>query len=80
MISQNTINTLEAIGDEFECELLMPPFNKGNNPFYCIKEIKNDHMKFFEFLMAVGNTRINFNWTKLEGEDKINYIEINETK
>lgn len=76
MIGQDTMNRLVKIGDEHGCELLMPPFNNSNNPFYCVKDIRDDHTKFFDFLTAVGDTKVKFGWTKLDGESQVNYMEI----
>jgi hypothetical protein len=78
------ITNLTNLGIEFECELFLPPFNNSTNPFYKIEEIKDDALKFKDFLVSLRNTGAKFSSHIIDNEAfleiEINKEEIEEIK
>ena len=73
-MTQKTIDKLISIGDKYDCELLLPPFNGGNNPFYCLKDIKDDCMKLRSFLMEIHDIGVAIHYVKID--EKVDFMEI----
>ena len=72
-INQKTMDLLVCIGEKHNCGLILPPFNGGNNPFYCLTNIEDDYWKFGEFLIAVKGAEVKFQLVEI---DNVNYMEI----
>ena len=73
-MDKEKIDRLDEIGEEFDCPLLMPPFNGSLNPFYCIKDIKHDAIKFRNFFVQLDEVDIDFRYVEIDG--KKDYMEI----
>jgi len=73
-MKQETIDKLDKIGFTYKCELFLSPFNKSNNPFYYIGDIKNKGVEFRDFFKALDKLDISFKYVEING--KKNYMEV----
>lgn len=71
-ILQDKIDSLNKIGKDFDCELQLPPCGKYKDPFFYIKNIKDDVFKFREFLMEIKKVGVRHKFTEING--KIDYM------
>lgn len=58
-ITKAKLDKLIAIGEEFGCELMLPPFNDSLHPFYFIGKIKNvDGTKLTAILDGIDKLKL----------------------
>jgi len=79
-LSQEQIDQINEIADKFYLELYMPPLqmqiHHGSMPFFKIKDVKQDSIKFKEFLMAVKEAGVDYEFVASRGETEKDYIKI----
>jgi len=74
-IDQKTIDKLDRIGSKYNCGLCLPPLKESVNPFFCIEYLKDDAIKFRDFLIEIKKQGVNHTFLKVR---KKHYIEIKE--